>query len=132
MASLRDLRNSKFLKREDVGVGVLVTISKVEPVNVAKDGADPEMKYAVYFDELEKPLVLNATNGEIIAGITGHEDDIERNWLGVKVVLYDDPNVFYSGKKTGGIRVRAPRNQPAKPKPEPVKALPSDDDSMPF
>lgn len=119
MASINDLKSSKFLKREDIGPGALVTITSVHQINVAKEGAPEEMKWCLEFAELDKPMVLNSTNGQIIAGITGISDDIENGWLGKKIVLYDDPNVTFGGKLVGGIRCRAARNQPAE-KPAPV------------
>ena len=109
MASINDLKTSKFLKKEDVGDGSLVTIKTVHQENVAKEGADPEMKWCLTFEELDKPMVLNSTNGQIIAKITGAEDNIETAWVGKKIVLYNDPNVSFGGKLMGGIRVRAPK-----------------------
>jgi hypothetical protein len=117
MASVSDLKSSKFLKKEDVGAGALVTIRKVTQENVAKEGAPEEPKWCLHFDEFDKPLVLNSTNGQIIGKITGIEDNIETGWIGHKIVLYDDPNVSYAGKITGGIRVRAPKTQTEKPLP---------------
>jgi hypothetical protein len=114
MASIHDLKSSKFLKKEDVGQGVLVTIRAVTQENVAKEGADPEMKWTLWFDEFEKPMVLNSTNGQIIANITGIENEIELGWVGKQVVLFHDPNVSFGGKLMGGIRIRASRKpQPA-------------------
>jgi hypothetical protein len=114
MASVNDLKSSKFLKKEDVGEGALVTIRKVTQENVAKEGAPEELKWCLHFDEFDKPLVLNSTNGQIIGKVTGIEDEIEVGWVGKKIVLYDDPNVSFAGKITGGIRVRAPKTQQAK------------------
>lgn len=124
--NLSDLKQSKFLKKEDVGQGVLVTISAVGQQNVAQEGAEPDMKATLHFHELDKPLVLNSTNGQIIAKITGKDEDIERTWVGAQIVLYNDPNVSYAGKLTGGIRVRAPRPGTAKlpPAPNPIKEEP--------
>ena len=107
--NLEDLKQSKFLKKEDVGPGTLVTISGLTQENVAKEGADPDMKTVLHFNQLEKPMVLNSTNGQAIARITGKQNDIEREWIGAHVVLYNDPNVSYAGRITGGIRVRAPK-----------------------
>lgn len=117
MPTLSDLRQSKFLTKQDVTPPVLVTISGYDQLNVALEGAEPEMKWVLHFTELEKPLCLNSTNGSIIAAITSSEDF--DNWIGKKVVLYNDPSIAFRGKVTGGIRVRAPRNQPA---PVPVVA----------
>lgn len=118
MADLNDLRSSKFLRKEDVGEGVLVTVRAMTCENVAKEGAPEELKWTLHFEEFDKPLVLNSTNGQIIAQITGHDKDIEKNWVGTKLVLYNDPSITFGGKLTGGIRVRAPRNQ-AQEKPLP-------------
>jgi hypothetical protein len=109
MPSINDLKSSKFLKKDDVGAGKLVTIASVHQENVAKDGADPEMKWCLSFNELDKPMVLNSTNAQVIGKITGIEDNIEIGWVGRQIVIYDDPNVSYAGKITGGIRCRAPK-----------------------
>lgn len=112
--NIDDLKKSNFLKRSDVNPAVLVTIAGAESINVAKDGAPEEMRRCLRFQELEKPMVMNSTNGEIIARITGSRDD--DNWAGHKIVLYDDPNISFQGKLTGGIRARAPK-MAAAPKP---------------
>ena len=104
------LKESKFLTRADVGKGILVTIKEIFQENVAKTGAPEEMKWCIAFNEQDKPMVLNSTNGQIIAQITKSEET--DNWIGHKVVLFDDPTVSFGGKLVGGIRVREPRNQP--------------------
>lgn len=134
------LKQSKFLTRADVGRGVLLTIRECYQDNVAKEGAPEELRWCLRFDEAEKPMVLNATNGQIIASITKSEETDD--WIGHKVVLYDDPNVSFGGKLVGGIRVRAPRNQPAPapkpavrpppPAPAPQQLEPERDDDTPF
>ena len=121
--NLGDLRTSRSLKKEDVGVGVLVTISGITQENVAMDGAEPDMRACLHFRELDKPLVLKSTIGQIIAKIAGTEDDIEHTWVGVRVVLYNDPNVMFKNQIVGGIRVRAPKPGAAvAPAPAPVQA----------
>lgn len=118
--NIAELKESKFLKKEDCGTGILVTIRSVEQMNVAKEGAPQELKWTISFDEVEKPMVLNSTNGQIIAQITKSEES--DNWPGHKIVLYHDPNIAFGGKLVGGIRVRAPKNQP---KPSPVAGAPT-------
>ena len=125
------LKQPNFLTRADVGAGMLVTISGVHQENVAKSGAPEELRWCISFEECEKPAVLNSTNGQLIAKITGQDDT--DNWTGHKVVLYDDPSVSFGGKLVGGIRVRAPRQPQAKPaqrpgKPVPASAFNPDDD----
>lgn len=104
-----DLKKSNFLKKEDVGEGALFTITKLSEENVAMEGADADMRVCLHFAETKKPMVLNQTNGEAIGDFLGHEN-IETVWIGKQVVLYNEPSVMYGGKKTGGIRARAPRN----------------------
>lgn len=115
------LKKSNFLTRAECGRGILVTAKNITQENVAKEGASEELRYCLYFDELEKPLVLNNTNAQIIAGITHCEDT--DGWTGAKLVLYDDPNVTFGGKLVGGIRVRAPRIPQAKPAAQPTHGI---------
>ena len=130
MPNISVLKTSNFVKKEDCDPPILVTIRNVKQENVAQDGAPQELKWCIHFNELEKPLVLNATNGQIIAQITGSEET--DNWTGHKVVLYHDPNVAFGGKLVGGIRCRAPRApaNPAKAVTQP--ALPVGEDDVPF
>jgi hypothetical protein len=140
--NINQLKESKFLKKEDAGRGILVTITHLTQENVAKEGAEQEMKWCLHFKETDKPLVLNSTNAQIIAGIIKNEDT--DNWAGHKIVLYHDPNVSFAGKVMGGVRVRAPRlpkpaSVPAPSMPAPVPtpaAAPCDEngevDDVPF
>jgi hypothetical protein len=130
MPKTHEMRESKFLKQGDVTAPVLWTVQGVEKVNVAKDGAEPDYKWALSFEESDKPLVLNATNIQLCERIFASDDTDD--WTGKRVVLYVDPNVSYGGKIVGGIRVRAPKKTapPAKPAPPPVQEL--TDDDIPF
>lgn len=121
MPKVSDLKQSKYLTKEDVAPAILVTITSYDYVNVALESQAPEMKYVLLFKEADKPLVLNQTNGQLIAIITG-TDDFD-GWIGRKIVLYNDPTISFAGKVTGGIRVRAPKGQAAPPPP---------DDEIPF
>lgn len=124
------MKESKFLKKEDCGPGILVTIKDVRQENVAKEGAPEELKWCMHFAETEKPMVLNNTNAQIIAAVCGSEQT--EDWVNSKIVLYNDPNITFQGKLVGGIRARAPKNkQPAiarqatpapKPAPKPAPA----------
>lgn len=129
---ISEMKESKFLKQTDVGKAVLWTVHGVEKVNVAKEGAEPEHKWAMSFQESDKPLVLNWTNIQLCERIFASDDTDQ--WAGKKVVLYVDPNVSYGGKVVGGIRVRAPKPgaAAAKPAPPPPVVEELDDDSIPF
>lgn len=127
MPRTSEMRESKFLKQSDVGAGALGTVEDCVQMNVAKEGADHEMKWCLTFVEIEKPLVLNSTNIQLCEKIFGSDDT--DHWRGKKVVLYTDPNVSYGGKLVGGIRVRAPRPQVAA---APAPAVPIVADDIPF
>ena len=129
MPKISDMRESKFLKKEDVGRGALGTIAGCGQYNVAMEGAAPEHKWCLTFHELDKPLVLNSTNIQLCAQICGSDDT--DHWVGKRIVLYTDPNVSFQGKLVGGIRVRAPKvTAPPPPVQAPVPEL--TDDDIPF
>lgn len=131
MPKTHEMKESNFLKKEDVGRGFLATITGCIRKNVAKEGAEPDHKWCLTFAELEKPLVMNATNIQLAEQITGSDDT--DHWVGHKVVLYVDPNVSYGGKLIGGIRMRRPKPgsvAAAKPAPQPEAEV--YDDDIPF
>lgn len=134
MPNINVLKTSKFLKKEDCNPPILLTITDCTEENVAKEGAPEESKWCLHFKETDKPLVLNSTNGQIIAGFVGSENT--EDWVGHKVVLYHDPSVSFGGKLIGGIRARAPKGvtAPAKPTaPTPAApGLPLAEDDCPF
>ena len=121
------LKSSRFLKKEDCGDGILVTIrGDVTQENVAAEGAPAEEKTCLHFEEVDKPLVLNSTNAQIIAGIAGSPNT--ENWNGAKIVLYHDPAISFGGKVVGGVRARAPRlARPSQP-----SASQAGNDDVPF
>lgn len=129
MPKINEMKDSKFLRKEDVGAGVLATITGCVQKNTAMEGAPTENKWCLTFNELDKPLVLNMTNAHACAQVFGSDDTDD--WIGKKIVLYTDPNVSYGGKIVGGIRMRKPKNQapPAPPKPLPTELT---DDEIPF
>lgn len=123
-----EMKESKFIKKEDVGQGKLVTIAGLEQQNVAMEDQPPEMKWVIHFHEFPKGMVLNWTNIQLIAKALGTEETDE--WAGKKIVLFEDPNVSFGGKLIGGIRCRAARNQEPASKPAPADA--PFDDEIPF
>ena len=134
MPKTSEMRESKFLKQSDVGGGLLVTVSAVDKHDVAKEGAEPELKWCLEFAEHDKPLVLNSTNIQLCERIFGSDDTDQ--WAKKKLVLYVDPTISYGGKVVGGIRVRAPKQQATKkaapaPAPPPAEEV-FDSDEVPF
>jgi hypothetical protein len=137
MPKTSEMRDSKYLKQADVGKGVLVTIERVLQMDVSLDDAPTEMKWCIKFVELDKPMVLNGTNIQLLEKVCGSDDT--DHWHGKRVVLYVDPNVSYQGKLVGGIRVRAPKPS-AVPPPKPAPLTPEEtmatgeiyEDEIPF
>ena len=66
MPTINDLKKSKFLKKEDFPKPALLTIRGYEEANVAMEGTEPEMRWALTFNEVEKPWIVNSTCGQII------------------------------------------------------------------
>ncbi len=108
---INQMKESKYLKKEDFGqTGKVGTIRGIAHENMAQEGQPPEMKYIIYFNEFQKGMVLNQTNIQLIAMITGQDDT--DNWPGHQVTLYEDPTISFGGQIKGGIRVRAAVSQP--------------------
>ena len=131
MPNVNDLKSSKFLTKHDVEPPILVTIKSYETLNVAMESQAEEVKWCLNFNEVDKPLVLNMTNGQLISAITGSGDF--DNWIGKQIVLFNDKTVMFAGKLTGGIRVRASKGGQSNPEyvgdePDP----PPQDSEIPF
>jgi hypothetical protein len=99
MPRIHEMVDSKFLKKEDAGTGILVTIKGVEKRDVGTE-AEPEQKWVLLLAEC-KPLVLNSTNLALLEKSLG--SDNSDDWTGQKVVLFNDENVSFGGKLTGGV-----------------------------
>ena len=103
--NINEMKESKYLKKEDVGAGTLFTIKEIKHENVALETQPEELKYVMYFHEATKGIVMNWTNLQLAAKALGSENTDD--WMGKQIVLYEDPNVSFGGKLVGGIRIRA-------------------------
>ncbi len=136
MPNIDTMKTSNYLKKEDVGTGVLVTIKGVREENIAKDNNPEELKWLIYFNEFQKPLVSNVTHREQISGYLNSR--VTEDWTGKQVVLWNDPSVVFQGK-TGAVRIRpaqmagiAPQqNQPYQPQNESNQSPPEFNDDIP-
>jgi hypothetical protein len=63
---------SKYLKADDLSGKIAVTINDVTQEAM---GMDKTLKLFLYFRELDKPMVCNHTNGDMIAQLHGDETD---------------------------------------------------------
>ena len=146
MPNINQMMPSKYLKKEDVPLPALVTIRDFTHENVAQQGQPEEKKWIMHFEEFENGMVMNSTNLQLAAQALGSDET--EDWIGRKIVIFNDPNVSFGGKLTGGIRLRAQRvrqaapvaarpqfTQPRRPAPPPIDEPPPFDDipdDLPF
>ena len=125
--------DSKYLRKDDVGEdGTILTIAGFTRETVKGDDGD-EDKVVMHFEEAVRPMILNKTNSQLLATITGAK--VAGDAKGKKLVVFNDPSVSFGGKITGGLRLkripgpaRAPAAAPARAKPAPAREPGSDDD----
>jgi len=94
------------MKQDDVPEdGKIVTIEAFEKrVIEGRNGESDREKVCVKFEEYDKWLVLNATNGDAIRIYTNTKQPYES--IGKQIEIYVDPTVAFGGKIVGGIRIR--------------------------
>jgi hypothetical protein len=99
---------SKYLRCTDISdvVDTVVTIGSYEEVFVGQ-GADAQKKFVLYFNELDKGLVLNATNGKTLTKML-MSDEMD-NWIGSKITLYVKDDVSFKDDIVSAIRIRNKR-----------------------
>ena len=92
---------------------VLGTITGIQQYDVSMQNEPPKMKWGITFAEvnppLNKPLILNATRMGVLEAMTG--SDSSDDWMGKKIVVWQDKTVVFGSKVTGGTALRAPKNQ---------------------
>ena len=107
MPSVNDLKDSKFLTKEDADPAIAVTITGWREMDVSMESQPTKLKYVLDFREVEKPLVPNNTNGQRIA-LLSDKDEFD-DWIGFQITLFNDKMVEFGGKIVGGIRVHVPQ-----------------------
>jgi hypothetical protein len=120
---------SKYLSKDDVPEPVQTTITDIHLEEVRDRDGSMVSKYAVTFRDLDKPMLLNTTNGRSLSAGLGKDAS---NWKGAEVEVYNDLGVFFNGVQ-GGLRLHVLTQRPAKKKPGPGNS-PNDmgDDKIPF
>lgn len=122
---------SKYLKAADAEDGDLVlTIARVKMETIGQ-GAKAEQKPVVYFNEVEKGMVLNKTNAKMIGSIAKSDDTDD--WTGVKVRVIAT-EVEFQGDLVMSLRVRTPQKAKGSTARESAEAPPVDltEDQIPF
>ena len=116
-----------FLKAQDLpDQGVCWTVSECVPKEMeTRPGSG---KYAdqlvLHFEEDDRIVALKTTQIGQLQAIFGTPETDE--WVGYRVVVFNDENVTFAGKPTGGIRFRAPRGKAANNLP--AREIPSESD----
>ena len=126
MPNINQMVQSKYLKTADVPDPVIVTVQGVKQVNMAKEDEAPELKWAIKFVEIDKPMVLNTTNIHVAAKVFKSDDTDE--WKGQEIILFTDPNVSFGGQVVGGLRFRGQEKAPVKAAAKPSKTVGKFDD----
>jgi len=96
---------SKYLNKDQL-ITPLVGVIESVVIETLGQGDEQDTKPIMYFSSgVPKPAVVNATNWINVESVYGDDSDA---WIGQRIELWFDPNVSYGGKRTGGIRMRAP------------------------
>lgn len=96
--------DGKYMKHQELPDGdTMVTITRYAQ-EVLENNGQKQKKWVLYFQEMEKGLALNATNGKTLCKILGSDDMDE--WIGQKILLYVKDDVEFGGEMVSAIRVR--------------------------
>lgn len=99
-----DAHPTKYWKATDLDGGSLILrIHSLKIEQFDTDGSKP----ILYFRGEDKGLVVNKTNGDVLAAAFG---DDTRDWEGQEIELFAMP-VQFQGKTVDGLRVRVPRKR---------------------
>jgi hypothetical protein len=135
MATRDEVFPSRFLKAADLGgKPTVVTIKEVSREKLKNGNGEETSKSIAYFKGAKKGLVLNVTNWDKIADITG-EDDSD-NWPGHRIEVFPTTTEI-GGETKDCIRVREPAQgelpKPKKPVVVPKPPLSEEmDDEIPW
>jgi len=118
---MQEMFPSRFLRGVDIVKPVRVVIADCV---IEEVGEKAEEKPVVHFEGGIAGLVLNKTNGDMLASLFGDDSD---DWVGKAVVL-EKAKVQFQGKLVDCVRIR-PARMPAKPQPV-VQAEPEPEPEM--
>ena len=114
MTTVSDAFPSNYLKAADLNNRTVKVV--IDKVLFEEIGQNKDKKPVMYFQKVQKGLVLNKTNAEQIGSVHGQELE---GWTGKEIELFSQM-VPFNGQNVPAIRVRAA----AEPE-EPVPARPN-------
>ena len=94
---------SKYLGSVDFDKPALATVLRCELQEVGQE-RESEKKPVVYFNEYERPLILNVTNFRTLAKALGADSDM---WPSGQIVIFTS-QTSYKGEMVDCVRLRAP------------------------
>jgi hypothetical protein len=100
---------SKYLKAGDLGDNDVVLVMDRVEIEEVGQGDDQKELPILYFKKVDKGLVLNKTNSNVIENLYGDETD---DWAGEEICLFATM-VDFAGKSTPAIRVKSPKKAAA-------------------
>jgi len=83
---------------------VVVTIKKLDTDKVVGQQGRKEDCFVVYFNEFDKPMILNRTNAKAIEKVVG--SGLVQDWMGTQVTLYVEKGVKAFGEVVDALRIR--------------------------
>jgi hypothetical protein len=114
-ADLEAAYGSKYLSSVDIGDRKIRTrISKVRKETLKGNDGRERLKFLLFLNNVDKPLVVNATNKEELVTALGRTP---ANWIGAELGLYVVSTQF-AGRPTKGLRIRVLSKPTATPKPQ--------------
>ena len=99
--NVSSLYPSKYLKSGDLEEDMRLTIKSLTQENLGQ-GDEQEVKPVLYFQEIEKGMVLNKTNCDTISNLYGPETD---DWTGKRITIFAT-EVEFRGRQTLALRIR--------------------------
>jgi hypothetical protein len=94
----------------ELGDSVNVTIKSFDKAEVGKE---KQVKARMYFDEFDRPMVINRTNVKTLIDLFGNDTD---EWIGERCNMYVSETSF-QGDVVRCIRLRAARTEKVVEKP---------------
>ena len=97
---------SKYLKHQELnGQDWVVTIDRAERHEMKNNDNETEKKFVLFFKEIEKGMILNATNMNVLYTLFNSDDSDD--WAGKRITLYTKDDIEMGGKIMSGLRIRA-------------------------
>src|SRR5262245_10162950 len=93
----------KLLKAADVKESPLSAVISYVEMQTVGQGADQKSKPVLFFEDYDKPMVVNATNWDSLADAFGEESD---DWA-VRKIKIRAARTQFQGKSVDGLRIEA-------------------------